>query len=295
MVKNFDAQPICGKVSDEDLELINRQSLKKLSADDIFTFSVILCDNEIDRDFEVFSDEALKSLETLFIGKTGILNHSNRSEDQICRTYKTELLCDSNRKTEYGESYKYLKAWCYTVKSAKNEDLIRDIESGIKKEVSVSCNYSEKACSVCGESICEHRAGKFYGNTLCFKIINGVTDAYEWSFVAVPAQRNAGVTKAASQKENTHFQIQKAKAEKEFGFAEQYRNEMKARAQKGFSMLFPEISSETANCIVNLCNAKILSELVDGFEKKTSKVFPVKSQFGETESDTNDINSQFKF
>lgn len=70
---------------------------------------------------------------------------------------------------------------------------------------------------------------------------------------------------------------------------------MKARAQKGFSMLFPEISSETANCIVNLCNAKILSELVDGFEKKTSKVFPVKSQFGETKSDTNDINSQFKF
>ena len=86
MVKNYEANPALSDVSAEDLELINRQSLKKLSADDIFTFSVILCDNEIDRDFEVFSDGALKNLEKLFIGKTGILNHSNRSEDQICRT-----------------------------------------------------------------------------------------------------------------------------------------------------------------------------------------------------------------
>lgn len=295
MVKNFDAKPDCGKVSEQDLELINRQSLKKLSADEIFTFSVILCDNEIDRDFEVFSDEALSSLEKLFVGKTGILNHSNRSEDQICRTYKTELICDNARKTEYGEGYKCLKAWCYTVKSAKNEDLIRDIESGIKKEVSISCNFSEKVCSVCGESVCSHKEGSFYGDTLCFKRINGITDAYEWSFVAVPAQRNAGVTKSASDKRNIHSEIQKAKAEKEMSFAVQYRNEMKARAEKGFAMLFPELPSKTAESIIGLCNADILSELIKGFEKKTAKLFPVKSQFGEKSMDKNDINSQFKF
>lgn len=295
MVKNFDAQPCCGQVSAEDLELINRQSLKQLSADEIFTFSVILCDNEIDRDFEVFSDEALSSLEKLFVGKTGILNHSNRSQDQMCRTYKTELLCDSERKTEYGESYKYLKAWCYTVKSAKNEDLIKDIESGIKKEVSVSCNFSEKVCSVCGESVCSHKEGSFYGDTLCFKRINGVTDAYEWSFVAVPAQRNAGVTKTAKGTLNTHAQIVKAAAKKEMSFALQYRNEMKKRAQKGFSLMLPELSSETAESIINLCNANALSELVLAFEKKTAKAFPVKSQLGENTSDKNDINSQFKF
>lgn len=295
MVKNFDAKPYCGQVSAEDLELINRQSLKTLTADEIFTFSVILCDNEIDRDFEVFSDEALSSLEKLFVGKTGILNHSNRSEDQICRTYKTELICDSTRKTEYGEGYKCLKAWCYTVKSAKNEDLIRDIESGIKKEVSVSCNFSEKVCSVCGESVCSHKEGSFYGDTLCFKRINGVTDAYEWSFVAIPAQRNAGITKTVSDKRNIHSEIQKTKAEKEMSFALQYRNEMKARAEKGFAMLFPELPSKTAEIIIGLCNADILSELIKGFEKKTAKLFPVKSQFGEKSIDKNDINSQFKF
>ena len=30
---------------------------------------------------------------------------------------------------------------------------------------------------------------------LCHTILSDITDAYEWSFVAVPAQRNAGVTK----------------------------------------------------------------------------------------------------
>ena len=295
MVKKFDAQPLGSKVSEEDLELINRLSLKELTADDVFVFSVILCDNDIDRDFEVFSDEALSSLQKLFIGKTGILNHSNRSEDQICRTYKTELICGDGRTTEYGAGYKYIKAWCYTVRSAKNDDLIKDIESGIKKEVSVSCNFSEKVCSICGESNCAHKAGSFYGDTLCFKYINGVTDAYEWSFVAVPAQRNAGVTKASCQKQDTHSEIQRAKAEKETSFALQYRNEMKSRAEKGFAMLFPELSSKTAESIINLCNADILSELVKCFERKTAKLFPIKSQFGENETDKNNANSQFKF
>ncbi|MCH5190437.1 MAG: hypothetical protein J1F37_07730 [Oscillospiraceae bacterium] len=295
MIKNFEANTLCGKISAEDLELINRQSLKKLTEDEIFTFSVILCDNEIDRDFEVFSDEALKSLEKLFVGKTGILNHSNRSQDQMCRTYKTELICDSTRKTEYGEAYKYLKAWCYTVKSAKNEDLIKDIESGIKREVSVSCNFSEKVCSVCGESVCSHRAGEFYGDTLCFKRLNGVTDAYEWSFVAVPAQRNAGVTKTAKDRQNTRSHIEKARNEKDLGFAAQYRNEMKQRALKGFSLILPELSSSTAESIINLCNAPALSELVSAFERKTAKLFPVKSQFAENSANTTDWNSQFKF
>lgn len=294
MIKSFEAEMQSGKVSAEDLELINRQSIKKLTADEVFAFSVILCDNDVDRDFEIFSDESLASLEKLFVGKTGILNHSNRSEDQLCRTYKTELISDNTRKTCLGVPYKYLKAWCYTVRSTKNEDLIKDIESGIKKEVSISCNFSEKVCSVCGESVCNHRAGKYYGDTLCYKHINGVNDAYEWSFVAVPAQRNAGVTKSAK-KLTTSELIKKAETEKQADFAFQYRNQMKTRAQKGFAMLLPELSSDTAENIIGLCNADILSELVSAFEKKTAKTFPVKSQFTENSLNKNDINSQFKF
>ena len=85
------------------------------------------------------------------------------------------------------------------VRTSENRDLIAEIDGGIKKEVSISCSASERKCSVCGadkdKGGCEHVKGKMYGGRLCHTVLSGITDAYEWSFVAVPAQVSAGVTK----------------------------------------------------------------------------------------------------
>ena len=43
------------------------------------------------------------------------------------------------------------------------------------------------------------QGGKRYDGRLCFFTLSRPTDAYEWSFVAVPAQRKAGVIKAFGQ------------------------------------------------------------------------------------------------
>ena len=59
----------------KDIDLINQYSLKELKPEDVYCFSVALCDNEIDRDLERFTDASLKSLQLLFVGKTGIKNH----------------------------------------------------------------------------------------------------------------------------------------------------------------------------------------------------------------------------
>lgn len=55
------------------LEKINRFTRRELGEDEVYTFSVILCDNDIDRDLERFSDEALVTLAEKFIGRTGDL------------------------------------------------------------------------------------------------------------------------------------------------------------------------------------------------------------------------------
>ena len=81
------------------------------------------------------------------------------------------------------------------VRTKDNESLIREIEGGIKKEVSIGCNVGKKSCSICGKTSCSHVKGKLYGEKLCFKELSEAVDAYEWSFVAVPAQREAGVSK----------------------------------------------------------------------------------------------------
>ena len=53
----------------EELDQINRFSKAELTADQVYTFSVRLCDNEVDRDFERFGTEDLDRLGELFLGK----------------------------------------------------------------------------------------------------------------------------------------------------------------------------------------------------------------------------------
>lgn len=183
----------------EQLEKINRFTRRELTEDEIYIFSVILCDNEIDRDCERFSDDALEKLSSLFIGKTGIFDHDPRSAHQSARIFDTELVTDASRTTKNGEAYRFLKAQVYMVRTDENKSLIAEIDGGIKKEVSISCAASERICSVCGSDkaklSCEHIKGRIYNGKLCHTVLSGISDAYEWSFVAVPAQVNAGVTK----------------------------------------------------------------------------------------------------
>ncbi|MDE6500741.1 MAG: hypothetical protein K2L10_01455 [Ruminococcus sp.] len=183
----------------EILDKINQFTRRPFTEEEIYTFSVILCDNDIDRDFERFSDTALETLAENFIGKTGIFDHNPTTSNQNARIFDTEIVTDNSRKTKTGEPYKYLKASAYMVRTADNETLISEIDGGIKKEVSISCSASSRKCSICGcdKAIngCVHTKGKMYNNKISYVTLDNITDVYEWSFVAVPAQINAGVTK----------------------------------------------------------------------------------------------------
>lgn len=183
----------------ETLNKINTLTRREFSENELYTFSVILCDNDIDRDGECFSDAALEQLKSLFIGKTGIFDHSPTAANQSARIYDTEIVTDTARLTKYGQPYKCLKASAYMVRTNENSTLITEIDGGIKKEVSISCSAASKKCSVCGCELntasCSHTKGIQYGDRLCYTMLDNITDAYEWSFVAVPAQINAGVTK----------------------------------------------------------------------------------------------------
>ena len=102
---------------DEELELIGQFTRKKLERDEIYTFSLILCDNEIDRDCERFSDAALETLKSMFIGKTGIFDHKPSTSNQTARIFDTEIITDESRTTKNNEPYKYLKASAYMVRT----------------------------------------------------------------------------------------------------------------------------------------------------------------------------------
>ena len=313
--KNYSVVHQVGVPNDEDMLLINEYSLRPLNKDEVFCFSVTLCDNDIDRDFERFDENSLKALESLFVGKTGIQNHSMKSEDQSCRTYKTQFMVDKTRKTVDGLDYMYLKAWCYTIRSEKNESLIKDIESGIKKEVSISCASDSRICSVCGKTHCNHIAGRKYHDEICYKTITGITDAYEWSFVAVPAQRNAGVTKSFKKEKSMENILKSIREEKSLTLnekdlarlsdymdnlkamsadGEKYRNSLILSAKKNFALTIPTLKEDCVDEILKGLTSDTLENLCTALEKQAKTILPPVSQLY-VEEKTNNSNNEFKF
>ena len=184
-----------------DLALIGALARKPLEEEEIYTFSVRLCDNEIDRDNERFAPETLEGLSGLFVGKSGIFDHQWSARGQTARIYKTEVVREPGRVTRAGDEYCWLKGYAYMMRTDSTRDLIAEIEGGIKKEVSVGCRVERAVCSICGadrnQGDCGHEKGREYGGQLCYTSLEGAQDAYEFSFVAVPAQPLAGVVKSA--------------------------------------------------------------------------------------------------
>ncbi len=193
-----------GQAGEDDLARINRLTRREMSAEEVYTFAVRLCDNDIDRDGERFGDETLEELGELFVGVSGVFDHQWLAKGQTARIYRTEVVEEPGVVTEDGRPYRYLKGWAYMMRTTDNEGLIAEIDGGIKREVSVGCAVEQVLCSLCGEELyqCAHQKGEAYNGSVCHGVLTHATDAYEWSFVAVPAQKKAGVIKSAKRLED---------------------------------------------------------------------------------------------
>lgn len=234
-IKKATEVAVGGVASAEQLAAINAQAKAQLTAEQVYVFSLRLCDDQIDRDFERFDTDALGDLARLFIGKTGILDHQWSAGNQVARIFQAEVVKD--------DRVSYIKAWAYIRRGGRGEEFIADIEAGILKEVSVGCAMGMAVCSVCGGEYgqCGHRKGEHYDGQLCCAILREPMDAYEFSFVAVPAQRSAGVLKA-----RVHGRSLKELAD-EFGVQGEYRA-MYQEAQLG-----RQYAKQLQDDVVRLC------------------------------------------
>lgn len=176
-------------VTADVMSLVNAQSLKELSEEDVFLFRMAACDNQVDRDHEYFTNEALDALAPLFVGRSVLCDHNWSSKSQTARIYDAY--------TEYKGAVKQLILCAYLLRGDEGDPTIAAIEGGILREVSVGCAVGKSTCSICGADSdrCAHRKGETYNGVLCVSALSDPTDAYEVSFVAVPAQPGAGVVK----------------------------------------------------------------------------------------------------
>lgn len=191
------------EITEAELAAINRHTLTPLKAEDVYVFKAVLCDTEVDRAFDQFTEKSLRDMEKLYVGKPVIKDHVRMADNMVARIYDTEVV-DTGKTLKNGDPYLQLVAKAYMVRTAGNADLIKEIEGGIKKEGSVSFRPAASYCSICGtdntKTYCSHWPGRSYakdtGKTICTFKLDGVKDAYEFSLVSVPAQKAAGVSKA---------------------------------------------------------------------------------------------------
>jgi len=304
-------------VSEAELKLINAYTRKELAAEDVYAFTVVLCDNDVDRDGERFTVESLFALEKLFVGKTGIFDHNPTAKNQAARIFSCAVESVPGRKTATGDEYFRLTARAYMPKNEGSRDLIEAIESGMIKEVSVGCAVEKTVCSVCGQelALCPHQKGERYGNTLCCGELTNPQDAYEWSFVAVPAQRAAGVVKSAAGKDRNMETILKTLSEKNgallsasdceklLGYIETlkdaakdgvfYRDSLTSEVLRLSAAVQPGVSRETMEDVAKRMSVAQLREFKTAFENQKNKQYAPKPQLlgGKTKTTTEAIGA----
>ena len=277
------------------LEAINAQAKAQLATEQVYVFSLRLCDDQADRDQERFDTAALPGLAKLFIGKTGIVDHCWSTENQVARIFETQVVQE--------EGISFIKAWAYIRRGGSNEEIIADIEAGIKKEVSVGCAMGRAVCSICGNEYgtCGHRKGEYYDGQHCCAILQEPLDAYEFSFVAVPAQRDAGVLKAMSGRNRTLKELAEefgAQAEyrglfKEAELGRQYRKELETDVVKLCRILDLGADYDVLKNIMRSAAAEDLMKLKTALEAKTAEILPAVTQLTESRVQQPELESGF--
>lgn len=276
----------------EEMALVNTYSRRELSADEVYLFTVVLCDNDLDRDNERFTVESLFALEKLFVGKTGIIDHDPTAKNQKARIISCRVENVEGRTTALGDELFRLTARAYIPRTQANAELIEAIEAGIVKEVSVGCSVGKTVCSVCRNEmrspLCSHIKGREYNGEMCCGELSEPTDAYEFSFVAVPAQRAAGVIKTGIKEKDmktikTLLECEKdiflsktdmdslreyvGGLEKKAAYADAYRAELCEKLRQKIADLKIEMDYDTSKSIIDKLDVNELQTLIKALGK----------------------------
>ena len=152
---------------------------------------------------------------------------------------------------------------------------------------------------------------------LCYGILTNPTDAYEWSFVAVPAQRKAGVTKSffkeehtlqkgidilKSMTEDTVLTVNQAAEIKEYIAALEelssealtYKKHLTEEIQRYALIIMPKVDTKQFTQGCSFMNLSELRCLRDGLKKQAGEILPPSLQLRASVKESNNNNNAFK-
>lgn len=171
------------EINDQDvMTKINRNSLEELKQEDVYIRSMYLCNNLVDSYFSRFTDDALREIVSLIPGESVMKGH-DASGLPIARFFDSKL---TQKPDSNGELW--VRAWFYWLKNTDGaEDLARNIDGGVYKEVSICWRYDKATCNICGNQMwgmdCPHIPGETYDGELCYYEMSDIKEVLEGSLV----------------------------------------------------------------------------------------------------------------
>jgi hypothetical protein len=144
-------------------------------------------------------------------------------------------------------------------------------------------------CSICGGEYgdCGHQKGQYYDGQLCCAILKEPMDAYEFSFVAVPAQVNAGVLKGMGRNRCLKELAEEFGAQQEYRalfkeaqLGRQYRRELEDGVVRLCLALELGAQAQTYRNLVKAAAAEDLMQLKSALENRLAESLPVVTQLG---------------
>lgn len=178
-------------ITDDEMEKIQSFSLVDLKREELAVFRMNLCNDQIDRHSSRFPAKELRTINEMIVGKPTLVNH-DMSEPVVGRFFDSRLATVPTGPHSISVSKEALSVQpsTYMLRGAGNDDLIKHIEAGILSATSIGFAFEHPECSICSCDIraCAHWEGEDYDGEVCHYIMNGVTDVFEGSIVALGSQ-----------------------------------------------------------------------------------------------------------
>ncbi|MCP4640210.1 MAG: hypothetical protein GY851_07250 [bacterium] len=167
---------------DEALDEVNRFALRPLSREEVVTFSLDLCHNQVDRHFSRFPEDELEVISALVPGRPLLERHDLRGSLPRGTFFRSRLHRDDERVS--------VRPDVYVLRTQDNESFILNIEGGVYRDTSIGFSFRTPECSVCGKDLrtCDHVPGRSYGDDQCHYIMRGVLEVIEGSVVSSGSQ-----------------------------------------------------------------------------------------------------------
>lgn len=148
--------------------------MDSINWDNIFTFDIVICTNEINTENHKFSIPALFQIKDLICGRIGDIDISSDKNKITARIYDSSVEYCKDKLTQDGEPLLYVKSSAFIKKGYPGDEnyncpFVKNIQDGYYNNVDFSCSiYKTHEIPFVNQNV---------------TIIDSITDIYDWRII----------------------------------------------------------------------------------------------------------------